>query len=192
MLTFFLALSLLFCAVQAISAARLLPAALWLAGVSICFSLLLFTLGATTIAMIELSVGVGLVTVLLIYAISLVEDDAAAQAIVPRALAWALAIAPALILAWLVVSRLGLRVAAIDLPFGEMLWRQRGLDVLGQAALMFIGALGVLGLLSDQVLAPKQPQPVTEERTLPPPPLELQPVDTGVPVAHAEPQEVSV
>ncbi len=63
------------CAVRAIRANQLLSSALWLAGVSALVSIILYRLGAHQIAVIELSVGAGLVTVLFVFAISIAGDD---------------------------------------------------------------------------------------------------------------------
>ena len=55
--------------------ARPLTAALWLAVLSAITALLLYRLGAPEVAVIELSVGAGLITVLLAFAISMAEDE---------------------------------------------------------------------------------------------------------------------
>jgi len=62
-----LSLMALGCGVQAIRAKRLLAAALWLAGVSAAVATLMYSLGAYEVAVIELSVGAGLVTVLFVF-----------------------------------------------------------------------------------------------------------------------------
>lgn len=145
-----LVIGLLFCAIQAIRAARLLVAALWLAGVSAFLATFLYASGASEIGVIELSVGTGLVTVLLVFAISLTgEGDADARATVPRPLAWGLAVLLLLILGWMTVPWLRLRPPTLQDSFASVLWQQRSLDVLVQVMLIFTGALGVLHLLSD-------------------------------------------
>ena len=63
-------------AVQAIRTKQLITSALWLAGVSALCSVLFFLFGAQLVAVIELSVGAGLVTVLFVFAISVAGDDA--------------------------------------------------------------------------------------------------------------------
>jgi NADH:ubiquinone oxidoreductase subunit 6 (subunit J) len=62
-------------AIQAIRAKRLLHSALWLAGVSAFLAFIFYLLGAHQVAVIELSVGAGLVTVLFVFAISLAGED---------------------------------------------------------------------------------------------------------------------
>src|SRR5690349_5712869 len=85
MLLAFLITLLLFSAIQAIRAPRLLISAVWLAAVSALLSIFLYNLGATTVAVIELSVGAGLVTVLLVFAISISgEETLDRQPSVPR------------------------------------------------------------------------------------------------------------
>jgi len=138
------------CAVLAIRATRLLSAALWLAAVSALVSTLLYQLGARQVAVIELSVGAGLVTVLFVFAISIAGDNGlSAGDALPR---------------WLTVGAIGALVALLvgmALPLGEvevraggfsveaMLWDQRALDVLVQIVLIFTGVLCLLGLLAE-------------------------------------------
>ena len=64
------------CAYCAMTAKRMLTSTLFLAGVSAAVATTLYKLGAYQVAVVELSVGAGLVTVLLVYAISVVGDDA--------------------------------------------------------------------------------------------------------------------
>src|SRR5215216_1447269 len=64
------------CAYRAIVAKRILSATIYLACISALISAVLFLVGATQVAVMELSVGAGLVTVLLVFAVSVVGDDA--------------------------------------------------------------------------------------------------------------------
>jgi uncharacterized MnhB-related membrane protein len=66
---------LLVCAVQAVRVQRLLNSALWLAGASALVALLIYMLGAPEVAVIELSVGAGLVTVLFVFAINIAGEE---------------------------------------------------------------------------------------------------------------------
>jgi len=176
MLSLLLVVGLLFCAVQAIRAKRLLAAALWLAGVSALLAIFFYTLGAPEIAVIELSVGAGLLTVLLVFAVSLAGDGAsehgasAERALVPKLLAWGLVGLSSLLLAWTIAPQLGTQPPNTGPAFARVLWHERGLDVLGQIALIFTGAIGVLGLLGEPGPAelqtekmPGRPSPVCEE-----------------------------
>jgi hypothetical protein len=56
---------------------------------------------------------------------------------------------------------------APESTFRSVLWEQRGLDVIVQVVLMFTGAIGVVGLLSDaEVQAPQTAPPIpTSQRT---------------------------
>lgn len=147
-----IALATVVCAVQALRASRLLVSALWLAGCSALVALMLYLLGAHEIAVIELSVGAGLVTILFVFAISVAGDEVMdARGVVPRPLALALVIAAALGLAWMTLNHFAVvpQVTAGNEALTDQLWEQRGLDVLVQIALIFGGVLGVLGLLAD-------------------------------------------
>lgn len=149
MLTFALLIAAVFCAVQAVRAPRLLASAIWLAGVSALIALLLYTFGAREVAVIELSVGAGLVTVLFVFAISMAGEDLTdLPSILPRWLALGL-VGAALVLLVLLTLPLGEQPAAPEGTFGALLWQERGADVLVQLVLIFAGVLGVLGVLAD-------------------------------------------
>ena len=92
-------IAMLFCGIRAIRAERLMVAALWLAGVSAWMAALLYGIGAQVAAVIELSVGAGLVTVLLVFAISLAGDEPqVTSSVVPTPLAFTLVVAFVLLL----------------------------------------------------------------------------------------------
>src|SRR5512146_1853807 len=76
MLNLSVVLILLVFTFQAIRSKALLTSALWLAGASALTAILLFMYGAQLVAVIELSVGAGLVTVLFVFAINIAGDDA--------------------------------------------------------------------------------------------------------------------
>ncbi len=142
---------ILLCAVMAIRAKRLLVSAIWLAGSSALVALFLYLLGAAEIAVIELSVGAGLVTVLFVFAINISGEEAlAAHPLLPRPLAYAIIAVAVLLVGWLMLP--GVDVAMPMLPAGNLgstLWESRSLDVFLQAVLIFAGALAMLGLLAD-------------------------------------------
>jgi len=142
---------LLVCAVQAVVAQRLLHSALWLAGVSALVALEMYLLGAPEVAVIELSVGAGLVTVLFVFAINIAGEEAVtALPIVPKPLAWILVAGFVFAFGWLSLDMLWMEVPGVEpLYFKTVLWENRLLDVLLQIVLMFAGVLGVLGLLAD-------------------------------------------
>jgi uncharacterized MnhB-related membrane protein len=143
-----LMVGLIICAIQALRAARLLSSALWLAATSALVSIVLYTLGAREVAVIELSVGAGLVTVLFVYAITIAGESPADQrSVLPRPLVWGLAGGAVLLLGWMALPLIGIGVAA-ESTFRHTLWQQRSADVLVQIVLLFAGAIGVLGLLA--------------------------------------------
>jgi NADH:ubiquinone oxidoreductase subunit 6 (subunit J) len=141
----------LLCAGMAIRAKRLLAAALWLAGVSALVSILLYRLGAHEVAVIELSVGAGLVTVLFVFAIGLAGEEAMeARPVLPKPVAWGLILVSAILLGWMTLPwQAGEGGPAEQASFATLLWQDRGLDVLVQIVLIFSGVLGVLGLLAE-------------------------------------------
>jgi NADH:ubiquinone oxidoreductase subunit 6 (subunit J) len=137
------------CGLAAIRAARLAIGALWLAGASACVAGLLYLLGAREIAVIELSVGISLVTVLLVYGIAMVGETRRPPWPVPP---WRYA-ATLAVLVFVLATTLALPAAVTPRPeVGEALavtlWSRRGLDALVQVVLICIGALGVLMVLA--------------------------------------------
>jgi uncharacterized MnhB-related membrane protein len=145
-----IALTVIF-AIQAIRAARLLNAALWLAGVSAMVSLIFYLMGATQVAVIELSVGAGLVTILFVFAISIAgESEIESQTLLPKPLIWGMTILYVALLGWylLPASFLGIPAAA-EAPLSQVLWETRALDMLVQVVLIFCGVLGLLGILGE-------------------------------------------
>jgi len=150
-------LGCLVCAAFAIRSRKLLISALWLAGCSALTALLLYLLGAPEIAVIELSVGAGLVTVLFVFAINIAgEELPLKENLLPRPLAWVLVGASVLLLGWMVLSPLaGGSLTGAEPGFADVLWNNRVLDVTLQVVLILAGVLGVLGLLSDARKASK-------------------------------------
>jgi uncharacterized MnhB-related membrane protein len=142
----------LVCAIQAVRATRLLVSALWLAGASALVALEMYLLGAPEIAVIELSVGAGLVTVLFVFAINLTgEENLDARRMIPRPLAWTmLFIAGALLLIFILPGINQPATGQVYGAFREIFWEDRQLDTLLQIIMILAGVLGVLGLLSDQ------------------------------------------
>jgi NADH:ubiquinone oxidoreductase subunit 6 (subunit J) len=146
-----LAFGTLVCGIQALRSRNLLVAAAWLAGASVLTAMLLYALGARELAVIELSVGAGLVTVLFTFAIGIAGGDAReGPAVIPAVLVWGLAGACVLLLAWLALPLINPALAASDAPFATLLWHARGIDLVAQLVLIFVGILGVLSLLSER------------------------------------------
>ena len=139
-------------AFQAIRARGLIASALWLAGVSALTALVLFLYGAHQVAVIELSVGTGLVTVLFVLAINIAGDiPMAAGWVVPLPLAIGVSVLFVLEMGWFVLSALPAPASAgpAATVFSDVFWQGRGLDVLVQVVLIFSGVLGFLGLLAE-------------------------------------------
>ncbi|MGB7537833.1 MAG: NADH-quinone oxidoreductase subunit J [Anaerolineales bacterium] len=144
---------ILLCAVLAISADRLLSSAIWLAGVSALSAILFYMLGAREVAVIELSIGAGLVTVLFVFAISIAGDEAMrAKPLVPRLLGIVLVLCLVILLGWMAVPGFLSAAPATELSSTDILWDVRGMDLIVQVSLIFAGVLSVLGLLSDKIL----------------------------------------
>lgn len=156
-------------AIMAVRAKRLITSALWLAGVSALVAVLFYIYGARQVAVVELSVGAGLVTVLFVFAISIAgEEPGVLKNIIPT---W---VGGILIL--LMVGLLGLftipgSVATSftdEPPFATVFWQERGLDILVQVSLIFAGVLGLIGLLAETKapLAHSVAEAVTAKRDL--------------------------
>ena len=140
----------IFFAYRAMVAKRILTATLYLAGVSACVSAVLYLLGAHEVAVIELSVGAGLVTVLLVYALSVVGEDALdPSSVVSKPLAYVFAAGVGVALIWLLFPMSGKGLSSVISKLATVLWEQRVLDVWIQIALIFSGVMGILGLLSE-------------------------------------------
>lgn len=151
MLQFLLLAGILICSVNAIHTQKLLNSALWLAGASALISIFLFILGAPEVAVIELSVGAGLVTVLFVFAINITgEEPPILHGIIPRPVSWGLLILAIGMLAWMNLPAINRIIPIIqEADFATTLWQDRSLDMLLQAVFIFSGVLGVLGLLSE-------------------------------------------
>lgn len=142
----------LVCAIQAIRTVRLLNSAIWLAATSALIALLIYLLGAPEIAVIELSVGAGLVTVLFVFAINIAgEETQLTQSALPKPLVWGMILIAMALLAWFTLPPLELNLPVpLQQSFAGVLWNDRNLDVLLQSVLILAGVLGVIGLLSEE------------------------------------------
>jgi len=160
MLHVLIAAATLFCAIQAVRAARLLASALWLAGASALVALEMYLLGAPEIAVIELSVGAGLVTVLFVFAINLTgEENLDTRRMFPRPLAGLLlGLSGGLLLYFILPGLIQSTSTSLSAPFIEIFWQHRQFDTLLQILMILAGVLGVLGLLSDEKPPSKLPQ----------------------------------
>ena len=120
-----IALTIIF-AIQAIRAPRLLNSALWLAGVSAMVSLIFYLMSAHQVAVVELSVGAGLVTILFVFAISVAgEAEFENTTVLPRPLIGGLASLYVALLAWYLLPASFMGVTAVtEAPLAEEI-RQR-------------------------------------------------------------------
>jgi uncharacterized MnhB-related membrane protein len=142
------------CAILAIRASRLVASALWLAGLSALLAVLFYLLGAFRIAVIELSVGAGLVTVLLVFAIGVAgEETIRVKPLVPRVLAWGAGLVVVFLLGWLVLPLVAAPAPGSEPSLATLLWQDRALDVLIQVVLIFCGVVGILGILTEAAVA---------------------------------------
>jgi NADH:ubiquinone oxidoreductase subunit 6 (subunit J) len=113
-------------------------------------ALLIYLLGAPEVAVVELSVGAGLVTVLFVFAINIAGEEALEiRSVIPRPLAIGLVATALLLIGWLSLPRTLVVPSPLISDFTKVLWEERGLDVLIQAVIIFAGVLGVLGLLAE-------------------------------------------
>lgn len=144
-----------FCAIQAIRTTNLLLSVLWLASVSALTSIVLFTLDAPQAAVIEISVGAGLVAVLLVFAISIAGEETLQDhdTLWKKVLRRFPLITVLLLLFWIILPLPETQPGVKDTAtFSTILWEDRALDVLLQIVIIFSAVLSLLGLLADQKL----------------------------------------
>jgi uncharacterized MnhB-related membrane protein len=123
-------LAAVFCAYRAIVAKRILSATIYLACISALVSAVLYLLGAAQVAVMELSVGAGLVTVLLVYAVSVVGDDALDPAsVIPKPLAFTLVGLVTIFIGWMAFPAIQRTVNISSVDLVSVLWQNRVLDV---------------------------------------------------------------
>ncbi|MCX6053723.1 MAG: NADH-quinone oxidoreductase subunit J [Chloroflexi bacterium] len=146
-----IALGILASAIMAIVSRRLLVSAIWLALTSALVAIMLYLLGAPHIAVIELSVGAGLVTVLFVFAINIAGEEVIdIKSILPKPLVWGSVILAGALGIFLIIRAVGFPEFALarTLAPSQILWEERYLDILLQVVLIFAGVLGVIGVLS--------------------------------------------
>jgi uncharacterized MnhB-related membrane protein len=150
-------LAAVFCAYRAIVAKRILSATIYLACISALVSATIYLLGAAQVAVMELSVGAGLVTVLLVYAVSVVGDDAWDPAsVIPKPLAFTVVGLVAILLGTMAFPTVQTTLRSVSTDLVNSLWKNRVLDVWIQIVLIFSGVMGVLGLLSETIPGRKE------------------------------------
>ena len=128
----------------------LLKAAISLAAASIFLALLFFRMNATYAGVFEISVVAGLITVLFITAIALTRSDEHVQESKYHLLVFPLFFLALVIIDILVMKNLLGKIPAVTSPetgtFGEILWKERSFDLIGQIGVIFAGVLAVLAL----------------------------------------------
>jgi uncharacterized MnhB-related membrane protein len=146
-------IGIIICAVLSILSRRLLISAVWLALTSALVAVMIYMLGAPHIAVIELSVGAGLVTVLFVFAINIAgEDTTRLKSLVPKPIAIScIIVAFALGLLLVLKSTSGVQFYGTTAGESTILWENRYIDFLLQIVLIFSGVLGVIGLLAEKV-----------------------------------------
>jgi len=150
MIDILLVTMIVLCAALALRARRLLVSAICLAGTSALLSIALYRLGAFQAAVIELSVGAGLVTVLFVFVIGAAgEESTREHPLLPGWLSWGLVLVSVLLLGWFVLPAKPLPIQVSEPEISQVIWQQRGLDTLVQIILIFAGVLGLLGLLAE-------------------------------------------
>ena len=144
-------LGAVFCAYRAIVSKKILSATIYLACISALISAAIYMLGAAQVAVMELSIGAGLVTVLLVYAVSVVGDDALdPPSVVPKPLAFGVVGLVAIVLGWMAYPAIPASFERGSMNLAVSMWQSRVLDVGIHIALIFSGVMGVLGLLSEK------------------------------------------
>ncbi|MCD6474693.1 MAG: NADH-quinone oxidoreductase subunit J [Anaerolineaceae bacterium] len=151
---FFVVLTACVCGLQAIQSKKLSHSALWLALTSGLVSLLIYLLGAPQIAVIELSVGAGVVTILLVFAINIVGDQQEAKKpLVPKAIAILVVFGIMILISSTLIPIKDHSISVpetVSLSLSEMMWQDRFLDTLLQIILIFTCVLGTLILMEDR------------------------------------------
>jgi len=160
---------IIFCAALAVRARQLLASVLWMACTSAVLAMLLYEIGAYQIAVIELSVGAGLVTILIIFVLQLVGETGVGDYSPSFKLfgfgTVFLVVATLAILILPGTTGAQMQPPASQFSFSMVAWQQRSLDTMLQLVLIFSGALGILSLVTDrtgtkQIPTAKQLTPV--------------------------------
>ncbi|MCR4962694.1 MAG: hypothetical protein K6B40_02280 [Firmicutes bacterium] len=162
MTTFIIVLCLVVMVGFAISAAMLrsmLKSAVSLAAMSAALAVILYMMGAIWAALFELSVCVGLITVVFISAISLTTPDRRDEAHAAdhrrrfAALPFILIALGAAIIAVLVYTGFSLPLpgeeAVAEATFNQVFWQTRQADILGQILMLLAGAFAVVVLFKE-------------------------------------------
>lgn len=150
MLHIIILLGILYCAFQAVRNKRLLVSAMWLAGTSALVSIMMYLLGAYEIAVIELSVGSGLVTVLFMFAINIAGDEPIPDlSFIPKFVARLFVLIAIIIIGWQILPLLNMPInLSQDVGFQSVVWEARKVDLYLQVVMIFAGVISMLRLLT--------------------------------------------
>jgi len=137
----------------------LLKAAISLAVASIFLALIFFRMNAAYAGVFEVSVVAGLITVLFITAIALTRSDEQVQESKFHLLVFPLFFLVLIIIDILVMKNLLGKIPVISSPetgtFGDVLWKERSFDLIGQIGVIFAGVLAVLALFRSRSKSPQ-------------------------------------
>jgi NADH:ubiquinone oxidoreductase subunit 6 (subunit J) len=138
----------------------LLKAAISLAVASIFLAIIFFRMNAAYAGVFELSVVAGLITVLFITAIALTRSDEMVSESKSRLLVFPVFFLALVVIDILVMKNLLGRIPAVTSPetgtsFGEVLWKERSFDLIGQIGVIFAGVLAVLALFRPKGKSPQ-------------------------------------
>jgi NADH-quinone oxidoreductase subunit J len=149
-----LLIGLVIFSVLAVLLQDLLKAAISLATASIFLAVVFFRMNAAYAGVFELSVVAGLITVLFITAIALTRSDEKVREGRFHQLVFPLFFLALVVIDVLVMKSLLGRIPAIASPeagtFGEILWKERSFDLIGQIGVIFAGVLAVLALFRSR------------------------------------------
>jgi NADH:ubiquinone oxidoreductase subunit 6 (subunit J) len=146
----FLMIGLVAFSILAVLSRDLLKSAICLAAASIFLALVFFRMNAVYAGVFEVSVVAGLITVLFITAIALTRGDQEIAENKRHLLIFPLFFLILIVIDILVMKNLLGKIPAIigseTGTFGEVLWKQRTFDLVGQIGVIFAGVLAVLAL----------------------------------------------
>jgi NADH:ubiquinone oxidoreductase subunit 6 (subunit J) len=146
-----LLIGLVLCSVLAILLRDLLKSAISLAVASLFLGIIFFRMNAPYAGVFEISVVAGLITVLFILTIALTQTGDEVRE--SRLVNW---VFPLVFVAFIVIDALVMKSLLGKVPalasgaetgtFGDVLWRGRTLDLVGQIAVILAGVFAVLAL----------------------------------------------
>lgn len=144
-------------AVLAVASGKMLTSAIMLAVASIAVSLLMFNFNAPWAAVFELSVCAGLITVLFISAVSLVkkEDESLKEnrgkfLLLPFLTAAVFIIFSIVLTPWFETLSGHVKYPAGEFKVGEIIWKHRATDLLGQLTILAAAVFVVKSVLAKR------------------------------------------